>query len=72
MEEDAKAFLLRVVRSITAALLWLFVNMTLGIYIGLMLFDHSPSTANIIFYVWFLLSLVLLILYLKKTWFPKS
>ena len=71
MEEDAKAFLLRVVRSLTAALLWLFVNMTLGIYIGLLLFDRSPSTANIIFYIWFLLSIVLLIRYLMKTWWPK-
>ncbi|MHA4843065.1 hypothetical protein ACX0G7_02820 [Flavitalea antarctica] len=72
MEEDAKQFLLRVVRSLTAALLWLFINMTLGIYIGLLLFDHAPSTANIIFYIWFILSIGLLIRYLMKVWWPKD
>jgi hypothetical protein len=72
MEEDAKAFLLRVVRSITAAILWLFINMTFGIYLGLMLFDTTPSTANIIFYIWFILSDALLIRYLMKTWWPKK
>jgi hypothetical protein len=72
MEEDAKQFLLRVVRSLTAALLWLFINMILGIYIGLLLFEDVPSTANIIFYVWFVLSIGLLIRYLVKIWFPKN
>lgn len=72
MEEDAKQFLLRVVRSLTAALLWLFINMTLGIYIGLLLFDQAPSTANIIFYIWFILSIGLLIRYLMKVWWPKD
>ena len=57
MEEDAKQFLLRVVRSLTAALLWLIINMTLGIYIGLLLFDDVPSTGNIIFYIWFVFSI---------------
>ena len=68
MEEDAKQFLLRVLRSLTAGLLWLFINMTLGIYLGLLLFDDKPSTANFIFYAWFVLSLVLLIRYLIKIW----
>jgi len=72
MEEDAKEFLLRVVRSLTAALLWLLINMTLGIYLGLMIFVDSPSTANVIFYVWLLLSLAFLIRYLIRIWWPKN
>jgi membrane protein DedA with SNARE-associated domain len=72
MEEDAKQFLLRVVRSLTAALLWLLINMTLGIYLGLLLFKNSPSTGNIIFYIWFILSIGLLIRYLIKVWWPKN
>jgi len=72
MEEDAKQFLLRVVRSLTAAMLWLIINMTLGIYLGLLLFDDVPSTGNIIFYLWFVLSIGLLIRYLIRTWWPKN
>ncbi|HTE25523.1 hypothetical protein [Flavitalea sp.] len=72
MEEDAKQFLLRVVRSLTAGLLWLFINMTLGIYLGLLLFEDVPSTGNIIFYLWFVLSIGLLIRYLIRTWWPKN
>ena len=72
MEEDAKQFLLRVVRSLTAAMLWLIINMTLGIYLGLLLFDNVPSTGNIIFYLWFVLSIGLLIRYLIRTWWPKN
>ena len=72
MEDDAKEFLLRVVRSLTAALIWLLVNMILGIYIGLMFFEESPSVGNIIFYVWLILSLVLLIRYYIKIWWPKE
>ena len=72
MEEDAKQFLLRVVRSLTAALLWLIINMTLGIYFGLLLFEHVPTTGNIIFYLWFILSIGMLIRYLLRTWWPKN
>ncbi|RYY16025.1 MAG: hypothetical protein EOO04_27630 [Chitinophagaceae bacterium] len=72
MEEDAKQFLLRVARSITVSLLWLFINMTLGIYIGLLLFEDYPSTANIVFYIWFILSLAFLIRFLIRTWWPRE
>jgi hypothetical protein len=68
MEEDAQEFLWRVVKSISSGLLWLMINMTLGIYIGLLIFEGSPSLGNIIFYCWLLASLGLLIYYLYRVW----
>jgi len=68
MEEDARQFLLRVVRSLTAGLLWLLINMTLGIYLRLLIFDGSPSIGNIVFYCWLIASLFLLLRYLYNVW----
>jgi hypothetical protein len=72
MEDDAREFLLRVVRSLTAALLWLLVNMILGIYIGLMFFEGSPSAGNLIFYGWLIISLLILVRYYIKIWWSKK
>jgi hypothetical protein len=68
MEEDAREFLWRIVKSLTAGLLWLMINMTLGIYAGLLIFKGAPTTGNIIFYVWFVGSLGLLLFYLYRVW----
>lgn len=68
MEPDVREFLIRIVQSLSMAMVWLLVNMTLGIYFGLGFFENTPSLWNYIFYVWFLASLVLLILYFRKKW----
>ncbi|MET0300915.1 MAG: hypothetical protein ABW036_14180 [Flavitalea sp.] len=68
MEEDARKFLIRIVRSITAALLFLLSNMTFGIFFGWLFFEGSPTIGNFIFYAWLLLTLILLLWYLKKIW----
>ena len=68
MEPDVRAFLVRIVQSLSMGLVWLLVNMTLGIYFGLGFFENTPSLWNYIFYVWFLGSLVLLLLYFRKKW----
>jgi hypothetical protein len=68
MENDAKDFLLRIVRTIIAALLWLIVNVFIGIYMGWMFFYESPTTGNYIFYCWMLISLVVLLFYFRKLW----
>ena len=68
MEPDVRAFLIRIVQSLSMAMVWLLVNMTLGIYFELGFFENTPSLWNYIFYVWFLGSLVLLLLYFRKKW----
>jgi hypothetical protein len=68
MEDDAKEFLIRIVRSLTVGLLWLMINMTFGIYLGWLMFEGAPTLGNFIFYAWLIISLALMILYFVRTW----
>jgi hypothetical protein len=68
MEPDVKAFLLLIIQTLSMGLLWLLINMTAGIYFDLGFFEGSPSIWNILYYIFFLGSLALLIMYLRKKW----
>lgn len=68
MEPDVKAFLIRIMQSISMGIVWLLINMTVGIYFELAFFEGSPTWGNYIYYVCFLISLVALIVYLRKKW----
>ena len=68
MEPDIKEFLLRIVQTISVGILWLLVNMCLGIYLGFAFFEDHPTLGNYIFYALFLASFALLIYYLRKKW----
>jgi hypothetical protein len=68
MENDARDFLLRVVKTLIAALLWMVVNVFVGIYMGWMFFFTIPTTGNYIFYAWMLGSLVLMLYYFRSVW----
>ena len=68
MEPDVKAFLLKIVQSLSMSLVWLLANMSLGIYFGYAFFEGRPGLGNFIYYAVFLVSLILLIVYLKKKW----
>lgn len=68
MEPDVTRFLVRIMQTISMGLLWLMVNMTIGIYYDLAFFDQQPSVGNYIFYVWFVFSFLLLLFYFWKKW----
>ncbi len=68
MEPDIRAFLIRIVQSISMGILWLLLNMSIGIYFGFAFFEGSPTIGNYIYYVAFLASLFFLIKYLIKKW----
>lgn len=68
MEPEVKEFLIKIVQSLSMGLLWLLVNMSIGIYYGLAFFEDSPTLGNYLYYTGFLISLAALILYLKKKW----
>ena len=71
MEEDASRFLKRIVWSISSGLLWLILNLGLGMYNGWIVPEQGISTANIVFYIWMLLSLGILIWVNYKIWKEK-
>lgn len=68
MEEDASRLLRKVVKTMSAAIVWLLINMTFGIYFGWMFFYQKPTIGNYIFYGFMGISLAFLILYLRKVW----
>jgi ABC-type glycerol-3-phosphate transport system permease component len=71
VDPDARQFLKKILNSTSATLLWLLVNMTAGLFGGYALIDQKISIINIAFYAWLLLSLGLLIFYLRRLWIKK-
>jgi len=57
--------------SLSSGLIWLFINIGLGIYNGWMIPEGKISLVNIIFYVWAMLSLGALIWVNYKIWKEK-
>ncbi|MBI1343484.1 MAG: hypothetical protein GC171_11175 [Terrimonas sp.] len=68
MEPEIRKHLQKVGYSFFAGLLWLLVNVTLGIYFRLAIADKGVSLVNILFYGWFLFSIALLLYYFYRTW----
>jgi FtsH-binding integral membrane protein len=71
MEDDASEFLKRVVWSLSSGLVWLIINLGVGIYAGWMVPENGITLGNIIFYIWMLLSLGLLIYVNYRIWKKK-
>ena len=68
MEPEMKKYLRKVLNTLFAGLFWLILNATLGIYFGLAFVEEKFRLANLIFYLWFLLSLGALIWYFYRLW----
>lgn len=67
-EPDVTEFLQRISWSILAGLMWLFINMTAGIFSGWLFFQTKPTIGNILFYLWMVVSLVALLWFYYRTW----
>ncbi len=68
MEEETRQFLLKIASTISLGMLWLLVNTSIGIGLNFAFFRHRPGTGNIIFYLWFIISLTALIIYFRRKW----
>jgi len=68
IEPEVKKYLRKVGYSFFAGLMWLLVNVTLGLYFKWAIAENGVTVINIIFYIWFLLSIGLLIYYMYRTW----
>jgi hypothetical protein len=72
MEDETRAFLIRILNAISMVLLWMMINVFIGIYVGWGFFEGEPSWKNILYYVFFLTSLFFLGRYLWKKWTHKD
>ena len=68
MEDETRAFLVRIMQTISMVLLWMLVNVFIGIYKDYAFFEDHPNWTNYLYYVFFLTSLVLLLLHLRRKW----
>lgn len=68
MDPEVSAFMQRIVRSLTSVLIWLMINAVAGLKYELALFDQSHITGTVIFYLWLLVSFIILLRLFKKWW----
>jgi hypothetical protein len=68
MEPEVKTFLKKIVSTIFIGIFWLILNMTFGIYFGLLFIEDRIRIGNILFYLFLIASLVLLIRFYYRTW----
>ena len=68
MEEETRAFLTKILQTISIVLLWMMINVFVGIYKGFAFFEDGPNWTNYLYYTGFLISLVALIVHLKRKW----
>jgi hypothetical protein len=68
MEDNAKNFLVLIVQTVSSIILWLMINILVGLYLKYGMFEKSPSIINIIYYVVFAIGSYFLFRYFKKRW----
>lgn len=68
MEDETRAFLIKILQTISIVLLWMMANVFIGIYRGLAFFDDKPNWKNYLYYILFLASLAALVIHLKRKW----
>ena len=68
MEDETKDFLVRIMQTISLVLVWMLVNVYVGIYKNYAFFDKRLNWTNYLFYACSSISLVVLLRYLWKKW----
>ncbi|NCI47588.1 hypothetical protein [Sediminibacterium soli] len=68
MEPGMKKYLLRIVNTLAMGLLWMAVNCTLGIKYDLGFVHDHITRANLLFYLWFLISLAAFLWWVIWVW----
>lgn len=68
MEDETRDFLVRILNTIAIVLLWMMLNVFFGIYYNYAFFDTAPNWKNYLFYALFIISFVVLIIYLRRKW----
>ncbi len=68
MEDETRDFLVRILNTIAIVLLWMMLNVFFGIYKNYAFFNGIPNWKNYLFYTLFIISFVVLIIYLRRKW----
>jgi hypothetical protein len=68
MEDETRAFLIKIVNTIAVILLWMMLNVFFGVYKQLGFFENKPGWQNWLYYTLAVASLVWVILYIRRKW----
>ena len=68
MEDETRLFLIRIMQTVSIVLLWMMVNVFIGIYKGYAFFETQPDWTNWLYYAFLLISFVFLVIHLKRKW----
>jgi hypothetical protein len=68
MEPEVREFLRRISLSMGIGIMWMILNSTLGIMFDFAFIHERISIANILFYIWFILSFGLMIWLYMRLW----
>jgi hypothetical protein len=68
MDPEVAKYFKKILNSLFAGLMWLFINSTAGIYFELAYSNNYPSVVHILFFVWLAGSLALLLWYYYRVW----
>lgn len=68
MEPGVKEYLIRIVNTLALGLLWMAINSTLGIMYDLAFVHERVTTGNILFFIWFAISLVAYLWWVIRVW----
>lgn len=68
MEPELRKMLNRIVYTLSTLIVWLLSNITFGIKFQFAFFKNHFSLGNILFYIWLVVSTVLMLFLIKKIW----
>ncbi len=68
MDPEVLAYFKKIINTLAVGLLWFAINSTAGIMYNLAFVEDTIQLKNVLFYIWFIISLSLLIWYFYKMW----
>ncbi|HEX5025422.1 MAG TPA: hypothetical protein VFV68_09120 [Agriterribacter sp.] len=68
MEPEIKKMLMKIVQVISMLTLWAMITIFFGLYLEWAMIRGSFNVFNVIFYVWFVISLTALIYFFYRVW----
>jgi len=68
MEDDTRAFFIKILQTISIVLIWMMANIFIGFYKDYAFFEHRPNWTNYLYYTFAAITLVLLIIHVKRKW----
>ena len=71
MDPEVKRYFKRIINSFSFASIWLLAVSTAGLFFRLAILQNGIRWYNILFYILAAVSLVMLLIYLYKTWSKK-